>query len=175
MSDSYNQSSVCHQLKQICCPILSTVNVRSAHTIGNTMLQLKRQETDAKKLNIITLEEESASPRFAPKSIDYFSMSSYSVNITGFYRHHSKVGEVILTHRVSEISFHPPQGREAMLGAARTCWNPCQYLHQFKQNNSRIMIIIRLSASCLNMLDTYLVSVRVSFIVHVSEHLMFGF
>ena len=141
----------------------------------NTMLQLKRQETDAKKLNIITLEEESVSPRFAPKSIDYFSMSSYSVNITSFYRHHSKVGEVILTHRVSEISFHPPQGREAMLGAARTCWNPCQYLHQFKQNNSRIMIIIRLSASCLNMLDTYLVSVRVSFIVHVSEHLMFGF
>ena len=36
------------------------------------MLQLKRQETDAKKLNInITLEEESVSPRLAPKSIDY--------------------------------------------------------------------------------------------------------
>ncbi len=122
------------------------------------MLQLKREETDAKKLNIITLEEESVSPRFAPKSIDYFSMSSYSVNITGFYRHHSKVGEVILTHRVSEISFHRPQGREAMLGAARTCWNPCQYLHQFKQNNSGIMIII-----CLSMPDTDLVSVRVFF------------
>ena len=136
---------------------------------------IKETRDWCKKLNIITLEEESVSPRFAPKSIDYFSMSSYSVNITSFYRHHSKVGEVILTHRVSEISFHPPQGREAMLGAARTCWNPCQYLHQFKQNNSRIMIIIRLSASCLNMLDTYLVSVRVSFIVHVSEHLMFGF
>ena len=78
----------------------------------NTMLQLKRQETDAKKLNIITLEEESVSPRFAPKSIDYFSMSSYSVNIPSFYRHHSKVGEVILTHRVSKISFHPPQRRK---------------------------------------------------------------
>ena len=48
MSDSYNQSGVCHQLKQIFSPILSTVNFRSAHNIYdcNTMLQIKRQGTD---------------------------------------------------------------------------------------------------------------------------------
>ena len=26
-----------------------------------------------------------------------------------------------MTHRVSEVSFQPPQGREATLGAARSC------------------------------------------------------
>ena len=62
-------------------------------------------------------------PDLLPKVLINFSMSSFYTLLTYrvLYRHHSKVGEAIFTHRVSEVSFQPPQGREATFGAARSC------------------------------------------------------